>query len=404
MTASSTNLRRFAGFVCIAAAFALIGCGPSHKEVQQKAQDHWGEVRGKIKVQLARQTLERGQVDETVKILQDALRFDSKNPDALVLLSRCQLEQGQVAAAQRTIDAASESSPVGSTAEIAYVRAQIAERRGESVEALAQYEQARTLDDTKIEYLLGAAQCLVGIQRPQDALTLLQEKLVDYGNNPTIHALIGEIAMQNGDKELAERSFRAVLATGAINPAIAEEYALLIIEEGRYEEVLNVLAALRAAGDVDLSPSVRLAAARAMLALGQVEPAKLELAKLVERNSDNLAAWYMLGHAGILSDDLPAIERSAAQAQRIAPDAAQSLLLQAYACLKEGRLAEAQATLQSLRRVSDQDPLVHCMLGWAARQQRDQGAARQHFRRALELDPACAWAKTELATLEGKTF
>jgi tetratricopeptide (TPR) repeat protein len=399
-----TSKSRFAN-----ATWLLAGCGlllvagcqqPAHQERQAKAQAHWNQVRAGIKVQLARQTFERGQIAEALRIVEEALAADPDNVAGRVVLAQCRLEQGQVAAAQRAMDQAAAIEVTGpARAELEFVRGQIAEARGEHNEALQAYEQARLLDDTRPVYLTSAAQCLMNLRRPQDALALLQENAVDYGKNPTIYAMIGQIALSTGDKTLAEQAFRQVLSTGEFNPVIAEEYALLAADQGRYEEVLSVLAPLKAAAG-DLSPSATLAAARAMLAMGQTEPAKRELTRLLQRNVDDLAAWYLLGHAGILSDDLPTMVRSAAEAKRLAPEAQQTLLLESYAMLKEGRAVEAQAVLQRLRDLDNDDSLVHCMLGWAAIRRNDVPAARQHFRRALEVDPACAWARTELSRLE----
>jgi len=375
---------------------ASTGCTMTHAQRKQKAEQHWGQVRAKVKLQMATQQFDRGMTADALKLLDEALTWDPDNPDALLLLARCRLEQGKLASAERAVQRAAQFAVV-EDGRISAARGMIAERHGDYVAAIQHYQRARAFDDSEMTYLVSEAESLVALGRTADARALIEQGIVDYDNNPTLHALLGELALSEGRKEDAMRSFRSVLTAGKYDPVIAEEYALLATQAGQHREALNVLKPLVARRDeVDVPASVLRATAESQLALHQYEPAKEVLSSLVERYPDDAGAWMLLARAGISSHDAPTTRRSANQLRRLAPRDPQSMIIEAYACMQENQFRSAEAALRRALVLNGENVLTWCMLGLVAEKNREYEKAKAHYREALKRDGQCQWALAAL--------
>jgi Tfp pilus assembly protein PilF len=389
----------FAGLLLAGAA----GCSMTHQQRKMKAEEHWGQVRAKVKLQMARQQFERGHTDDALDFLDEALTWDKQNPEAYLLLARCRMEQGKLSAAERAIKRAVRFGPHDDP-RIAATRGMLAERRENLAEAIGFYQEARAADDTEVSYLISEAECLVAQSNPQAARALLEAEAANYDDDPSIHALLGEIALRAGDAVGAARAFQSVLATGEYNPVIAEEYALLAAGQGRHRDALTVFERLiEKQGEGNVAPSVLRAAGECMLALRQTEPAKRLLHRITRRDPDDAAAWVLLARAGIATRDAQTTRTAAEQLRRLVPRDPQTLIIDAYASLQEDRFATARKSLEAALELDGKDVLAHCMLGLVAERTDDLAAAREHYRAALALDPDCVWARSALARMGAST-
>ena len=377
---------------------AVGGCSMSHAEREQKAEHHWNAVRAQIKVQLAHQQFDHGRVPEAVSLLDEALDCDPENGKAYLLLARCHLEGGKLPAAARAAQKAADYTPP--SAKLFNVRGLVAERQGRLEDALLMYRQARGMDDSDVTYLLSEAECLVALSRVEEADELLRANTASYGHDVSLGALLGEIALRQGNEREAARQFRMALGADSDDPVIAEEYAILAVRAGDYVGALRVLEPLLKERGKDATPSVVCAAAQSMLALNRTEVAKLTLTRLLLDHPDDLAAWVLLAKAGIMTDDRSTMQRAVRQAVRIAPGDPRTLWVEAYVSLREGETGRAERALTRLLVASQDDVLAHCMLGLAAQRTTDEVAARRHFQRALEVDPNCTWARSALRMMD----
>lgn len=397
--------RRFMRSCLLLAVAGLLGTGAgcsnlSHAQRKEKAEEHWGRVRANVKLQMARQQFDRGQIDEALRFLDEALAWDRDNPDVHLLYAECRLEEGKLAAAERSVAAAARLAG-GEKPRIAAMQGLIAERRGDLAEALTHYRRARALDDGEVDYLVSEAECLVALARAHEARALLDAEMINYDDDPSLHALLGEIALRDGDVETARASFRRVLSAGVYDPVIAEEFALLAVHAGDYSDALTVLEPLLdKQGAAQVPPSVLRAAAECMLGLHRNEPAKKLLNEAVQRNANDVNAWFLLARAGIATNDAYTTGQAARHVQRLAPKDPQGVLLDAYARVQAGDFAQADAVLQRAAQQEKTNPLVYCMLGLVAERQSDPAAARTHYRQALRVDPACRWAQQALRRID----
>ncbi len=392
------NCLRQVVFVLAGAALipSLVGCTATHAERRVEAEQRWEGVRSRIKLQMAQQQYEQGMVDEAVTLIEEALGWEPENGDAHLLIARCYLEQDKVAAAHRAVELAADLCE--DTAELSFVRGMVAERMGQYDKAALFYRHARMIDDAVVEYLMSEAECMVMLGKPYDAQALLVSRVVDYGNDPGIHALLGEIALHVGNHAQALESFRIVLDSGSFDPVIAEECALLMARFNHYGEALAILNRLVGQYPGLVSGSVERTIAACLIALGRTEEAKGKLTVITTKNPGDAEAWYMLAQAGIVTGDLPTVRRALVAVSRLAPRRSETTLIGAYVDLQLGRVKQAERRLHHLLTENENDAFIYCLLGTAAEREQEWEIASKHYRRALEIDEQCDWARAALSS------
>ena len=312
----------FCTITALAATVFVSGCANFGAKKDGQTAKHWGEVRSQIKLQLARQQYEQGLVDEAIEFIQESLGWNANSGEAHLLLAKCYLEQNKISAAHRAAQKAADIMEESS--ELESIEGMVAERMGQYGLAVNHYHRARMIDDTVVEYLMSEAECLVSSGKPEQAQALLVSRVMDYGNDPSIHALLGEIALHIGDRESALESFSVALDAGRLDPVMTEEYALLAVEMKRYGEALAVFEPMLSNREKKASGSIIRASAKCMLELERMEEAKELLRDHLARDHDDLEAWYLLAKAGIVSGDLmttrPKSDRCEATCPKFAAD------------------------------------------------------------------------------------
>jgi len=140
---------------------SISGCQTLHHDKdKQEAQQHWQEVRGRFKYQLARQQYEGGLFSDAVITATEAISLDPKEANAYAVLARANLELGQPAAATAALDAAEQSGLT--TSALTYMRGVIFEQRGDLTAALDRYRQARSHDPFEVDYFLAEIEVQIG--------------------------------------------------------------------------------------------------------------------------------------------------------------------------------------------------------------------------------------------------
>lgn len=181
------------------------------------AAQRWDHVRGRVKFRLARQQYHAGQFAEAVKTISESLVEDPSQTDAYVLLAESNLELGKPASAEAALQRAVAAGL--QSADLTYMQGVVHELRGQKEEALTAYRRARQSDPREVDFLVAEAECLVVLNRPKEALQLLDANLDVLDDDGSVAALAAHVAALLGDSDAAIKRYRQALALDAVRAA-----------------------------------------------------------------------------------------------------------------------------------------------------------------------------------------
>jgi len=389
-------MRRLSQFlVASAATFILSGChSPSHHEAKQQAEQRWNEVRAGVKFQLARQQYDSGLFDDVVRTLSESIALDATRPEAYVLLAQANLELSKPASAEQAIEAARRSGL--DSADLHYMRGVILEQRNDHNAAVAEYAQARMMNADNVDYLVAQAECLVVLDRPEEALSLLDENMHRFDANGTIAVLAGRIAALLGDWEGAAKRLGQAAVILSESPIVAEELGLLFVRAGRCEEAVALLRPLIEAAGESEAAAVRRGIATCSLTLGDPTSAKAVLIDYARLHPEDGPAQLLLAKAALETNDLLPAARAADLAEQLAPDRGDTTLIRAAIQWRRTDYAAAADTLYGLLEREPANVEAYCLLAEVLRAQGQDDSARDCLERALRINPSCIWARQAL--------
>lgn len=382
-------------FVSSVAILTLSGChSPSHPEAKQLAEQRWNEVRAGVKLQLARQQYESGLFDDVVRTLSESIALDSTRPEAYVLLAQSNLELSKPASAEQAVETARRLGL--DSAALHYMRGVILEQRNDHQAAVAEYAQARMMNADNVDYFVAQAECLVVLDRPEEALALLDENMHRFDANGTVAVLAGRVAALLGDWDGAAKRLGQAAVMLCDNPMVAEELGLLFVRAGRCEEALALLRPLIETAGESEAAAVRRGIATCALTLGDPTSAKAVLIDYARLHPEDGPAQLILAKAALETNDLLTAARAADLAEQLAPGRGETALVRAAVQWRRADYAAAADTLYTLLEKEPMNVEAYCLLAEILRAQGQDDAAKDCFERALRINPSCIWARHAL--------
>src|SRR4051812_32230877 len=191
------SIRRW---IAVAAAgavlFGAVGCSSVAKQKSQKveATEQWNAARASVMYGLARDQYQTGNYDKCRQTLSEALRLQPNNAKLHVLAGKLSIEQGQLETAERELKRARECDP--KDAEADYLSGAVCQRWQKPQAAFEFYDSATIKAPNELPYVLAKAEMLVDMDRADEALALLQDKVVFFEHSAVIRDAAGELLLQ----------------------------------------------------------------------------------------------------------------------------------------------------------------------------------------------------------------
>ncbi|MCC6609298.1 MAG: tetratricopeptide repeat protein [Burkholderiales bacterium] len=206
--------------------------------------------------------------------------------------------------------------------------------------------------------------------------------------------------LQAGRPDAAERAYREVLARDANHPVALHFLGLCLMQTGRTQDGLALLAR-----SVELLPGKakpRHNYAVSLLQAGHLEAAERELLEAIRLEPENAASHHYLGMVRQRLGRLDAAAGAYRAALERLPDDPFVASNLGYCLLEQGKI---EAALEWLRRSIAREPrnaTAHNNLGSALNAAGDVGSATASYRKAVEIEPAyaVAWYNLALALRE----
>ena len=392
-------MTRYVGWMVVSLIGLTTACNTFQPVRKQQARTQWDQVRSRVKLQLAHKQYAAGHFEASLRTAVEAVALDASEVEVYSVIARSHLQLDQPASAMRAIERA-ETMGLQS-ADLHYLRGLILEQRGDIEAAMKQYIETRRLDPMHADALLAQAQCLVALDESNEALKLLREQMDRIDDDGSVAALASHVALLTGDKNEALHWLRRAHAANRNDALIAEEMGRLLLQAGRYEEVLSALNPIldSQADSVTNGGGVRRSIALAHLGLGNHAAAGTVLTPYLRAHPKDAYAQLLLAKAAVAANDITTALQAVDQARQLDPDQPELWLVRAALYWKRGESVRAAADLYDLLQNHPDDVEAHCLLAEVLRDQNKHEAAQTYFQQALMLNPRCAWASEGLKAL-----
>ncbi|MEK6644863.1 MAG: tetratricopeptide repeat protein [Planctomycetota bacterium] len=358
-------------------ALCLTSCGNANSTLMTKhmskdrrgeAQERWDNVRGDVKLRLAREHLDSNRVDEAEKVIEQAAAVTPNDPQVYVLLARLRLEQGRLAEARQAVTKA--SSLHGDDPEIPYLAGIIAQRYGESELAVDCYLAAVKKSPNNPGYVLALGETLVALGRNIDALELIESRINDFDSNAPLRMLAARVCRGMGLKNTAVRHVREALRVTPDDAFVVADCAQILASAERHQDVVNLLRPILERADkitltpdtsrlpaatptpVAVTPSMRRCIATAYLALNKPADALNALEPAMDGLDVDDATRLLYARSALDAGDLQAADHSMKQIHATGESSLGALLLSATIALDS---QDSAAALNLISRATELD-------------------------------------------------
>ncbi len=197
------------------------------------------------------------------------------------------------------------------------------------------------------------------------------------------------------EPEKSAAQLREVLRLEPANAEAAHRLAWLLLSQNRVEECVALFESLKETRA--LSAPLLAVAGEAYLRKGDRGAAVASFKKAAELNPSEPSYHFALGSAWLrYPADLSEAELAFRQFLRLRPDDAQGQMHLGYVLLKQKRLAEARALLETSTRKGAATPEAFYYLGLIAQGENEDARAIELFEKSIQLAPTYAHAHVAL--------
>ena len=389
-----------AGIAAVLSMSAFIGCSheASKPTVAENAKVQWNGARASVLAGLGKDQFESGSFEKARITLNEAIKLDPENAGIRSISARLAIEQGQFELADRELRLARQFDP--RNAEADFLSGVVHQRWQKIDVAFEFYSKASEKAPTEISYLLAKSEMLDAMNRSDEALNLLQEKVIYFEHSAAIRDEVGQLLLaQKRYKEAAEMLRQA----SGLTPedltikehlGLAQFYAHLwdeavvtiskLLKEDRYLKRTDLLAAL---GESQFS-------------IRKFRDARDSFQIATQMDQSVEGYWLGFGKASLELGDFKRCELCISKSYTITANSTEATVLLGYLRLKQDKLPEALAAFQQASSGLKADALNISMTGYVLEKMGRKEEARQFYVRALKKDPQDELALKLLASLQ----
>ncbi|HKQ50602.1 MAG TPA: tetratricopeptide repeat protein [Phycisphaerae bacterium] len=395
------------------------GCGESKRffdlhmanDPKAQAKARWEAVRGSVKLQLAEEHLKSGRLVEAERSLEEALALCPNDAKAFVVATRLRLEQGRLAEAREAITVAAALSD--NDPEIPYFAGLVAQRYGDLESACEYFSAASRTSPHVATYVLSQAETLVNLDRPVEALELLQSRMNDFDRDVAMRMLAARISRILGLRGPAVAYCREALRISNESPLLSAELGMMLVWAEQFHDAIAVLAPLverkGAARGSEKDPGEKPAAsaaralARAYLETDQGVKAIEVLRSVLEANPEDTVAWSLCARAALMVGRLETLDEALSKIEAQGAATAETRMMTGFAALRRGDFVRARNEAAGALILDARLTLAHYLAGQAAEAMGELDAARASYEAVLEIDPDSTIARRRIDGLDGSS-
>jgi Tfp pilus assembly protein PilF len=385
------------------ATFALLltlsACSTSKEpSASEAARKQWNDAQASVLLGLANDQYQNGSFDKSRSTIDQAIRATPTSAPAHILSAKLYMEAGQLDQAEMELAEARKLDP--QNAEVDYLCGVIYQRWQQPQRALAYYQSACDKATSELAYLLAKAETMVAMdQRPQ-ALALLQAKVSYFEHSGAIRDEVGLLLMQEGRyPEAIEMLRRAVILAGD-DLTIKEHLAMALFYNDQYSEAAAMLSNLLADDQYSRRTDLMVTLGYCQLQTAHASDAVVTFQQATEIAPDSMGVWLGLGRAELQQNNFKRAEAALQHGLALDESSSEGHLLMGYVQLQENRVTDAYSSFTRASRLDPSDTVSLCMVGLALDRMGRPRQAAQCFERALQIKPGDQMAGQLLTNLD----
>jgi Flp pilus assembly protein TadD len=376
--------------LCVVAAALLLtlataGCQNPKQKNSKEANARWNRARASVLCSLAKDQYKAGSFDKCRKTVTDALKMDPMNAQLRILSARLAIEQGQLELAERELEHARKYAP--NDPDGYYLAGVIYQRWQKPERAYEFYTAASDKAPIELSYLLARAEMLVDLERSEEALTMLQGKVVYFENSAAIRDAVGQLLMQSRKYHDAVDMFRQASVLEEQELGFKERLGLALYYEKNYAEAADVLGKLIAKDRYTQRGDLLAALGESQLQTNKPREARQTFESATQADASNAKAWLGLGRAAMDCKDYRRAELALKKAQSLDTASAETHLMFGYLRLRQKRMKDALASFHKASTLDPKDSVSVCMMGYVYEKAGRSDLAVKYYGKALKLKP-----------------
>lgn len=311
-----------------------------------------GEVKSGMRAELAAILLENELTDEAVRELEAVFALDSKNLDLTILLAQAYLQQKNIKAAGRTLEAAVARGV--EDARIYLALAEVYEAAGFLENAIPAMRLA-VLKEPKNENLhFRYAMLLIKAKAPAAAVIRLEEAVKELPDSATIWLTLGIAYFHDSKTNEAQKAFQKALAIDPqLFPALAYS-ANGYVERGAYDEAAKLYERAIAATAGKIAP-LHYLLADTLLKIQTADAVRIEkaLKKAIALDTDFAPAYASLGTLYARQERWAESAKLLEKAAALEPENAETLYQLGRVLARLKRMDESKAILTKFKLLNE---------------------------------------------------
>jgi len=396
MTRKQTTARIIAASILALAT----GCASTPKKptIQQAAKVQWNNERSTIMITLATDQYQAGQFDKARETITDAIKLAPQSAQARVVSAKIAIEQSQLEVADRELRLAREFDPKNPEAD--YLAGVVCQRWQKADLAYECYTRASEKAPSQLAYLLARAEALVAMDRTDEALKLLQNRVVYFEHSAAIRDAVGQLLLQEKKYSEAVGMLREASVLTPDDLTVREHLGMALFYAKQYDESAAVLSRLATQEKFAGRSDIQAALGECYDQLGRYRDARIAYEAATKLDSGSANLWLGLGKAALQLGDTRRAELSVKKAIALDPDGVEANMFLGYVRLKKERFGEALAAFQHVTAVSPSDAVGMCMTGYCLQKMGRTDEAIRSYARALQAHPNDEMAKQLMAGVD----
>lgn len=388
---ASRQFRSLLGLGVIVAASGLLlgGCtghGEYTTEHMNAAKMKMNALKSATEYQMAHQAFLAADLPKALKHVTISIELNQNVVKSHVLRGRTFMEMGNVELAAISF---AEAEKIDDTnVDSWYFQGIMAERIGQTDEALRRYLGAAERDKQDAQYSIAAAEMMMEQGHLTQARDFLTQRAANFPHSAGVKQTLGHIAMLEGRHADAAQAFSDARMLAPDDENITEDLVRAQIAVSRFGDAESNLARLLRNKDNNSRRDLKHLRAMCLVQIEKPVEARdifLELTRDIE-NANDVDAWIGLGELSFVLRDQARLRAAATRVVALAPDRPDGYILRALHLRRTGDLAGATQNLRIALKIRE-DAQTLMLLGMVQRDLNQMDASRQTFAAAARLDP-----------------